>query len=114
MKAKLSTRIVNSLSSKIEPYEVVDTDLKGFLLRIQPTGKKTFYYSYRNDQGKRKRIKIGALDSSLTIQQARDQAVRFAANVVAGKDIQAEKTDTRQKENEKKQVKKSTNKHQLN
>ena len=72
------------------------------MLRIQPTGKMTFYYSYRNDQGKRKRIKIGALDSSLTIQQARDQAVRFAANVVAGKDIQAEKTDTRQKENEKK------------
>ncbi len=41
MKAKLSARIIQTLSSGEKPYEVVDTDLKGFLLRVQPSGVLT-------------------------------------------------------------------------
>ena len=71
MQAKLNVSTIKQLPANDKPYEVVDTEVKGFLLRVQPTGRKTFYFSYRNNAGKRKRIKIGVLDSSVTPAQAR-------------------------------------------
>lgn len=96
MQAKLTVRVIKALTIEAKPYEVVDTELKGFLLRVQPTGNMTFYYSYRNNASQRKRIKIGALGSSLTLQQARDEAINIAAQVSKGEDVQGEKQERRQ------------------
>lgn len=52
MQAKLNASTVKRLTGETKPYEVVDTEIKGFLMRIQPTGRKTFYFSYRNTAGK--------------------------------------------------------------
>jgi integrase len=95
MQAKLSATTIKALRGADKPYEVVDTALKGFLLRVQPTGRKTFYYSYRNKAGNRKRIKLGVLGPSLTIHQARDQAVILAGDVAKGIDVQGEKAKQR-------------------
>lgn len=90
MKARLSARTIHVLSPRDKPFEVVDTDLKGFLLRVQPSGAMTYYYSYRNKQGKRLRYRIGNQDG-LSPAQARDAALLLSARVIAGEDIQAEK-----------------------
>lgn len=90
MKAKLSARTIATLKAKSKAFEVVDSDIKGFLLRVQPTGRMTFYYSYRIGTD-RKRVKIGVLGSGVTLQQARDKAVGFASQVINGEDIQANK-----------------------
>ncbi len=95
MKAKLSARTIQTLSSGEKPYEVVDTDLKGFLLRVQPSGTKSYYFSYRNGQGKRLRYRIGNQDA-LSPAQARDEALLLSARVIAGEDIQEEKKRERQ------------------
>ncbi len=95
MKAKLTARTIKELKPADQAYEVVDTEIKGFLLRVQPTGRMTFYYSYRSTEGARKRIKIGTLGSELTLNQARDIALKHAAQVVEGQDIQATKQKTR-------------------
>ena len=95
MQTKLSTARVKKLEPKEKPYEVVDTDLKGFLVRVQPTGRKTFYYSYRADDAKRKRIKIGVLGSDKTFAQAKDDATAYAGNVASGVDVQREKIESR-------------------
>lgn len=92
MQAKLSNSSVKKIPTSDKPIEVVDSELKGFLLRIQPTGRKTFYYSYRNELGKRKRIKIGLLGESLTVQQARDKAAILAGQVADGEDVQGNKS----------------------
>lgn len=97
MQAKLTSTLLKSLALEQAAYEVVDSEIKGFLLRVQPTGRKTFYFSYRNEAGTRKRIKIGVLNSSLTLAQARDKAVIYAGKVSAGEDIQNEKIVGRQK-----------------
>jgi hypothetical protein len=97
VQAKLTSTLLKSLVIEQVAYEVVDLEIKGFLLRIQPTGRKTFYFSYRNEAGTRKRIKIGVLDSSLTLTQARDKAIIYAGKVSAGEDIQNVKTEGRQK-----------------
>jgi len=90
MKAKLSSRTIQAVRASDNPFEVVDSDLKGFLLRVQPSGAMSYYFSYRNDQGKRKRYRIGNSES-LSPAQAGDQANLLSARVVAGEDIQAEK-----------------------
>ena len=91
MQAKITSSTIKRLTPEPKAYEVVDTELKGFLLRIQPTGRKTFYYSYRTAAGSRKRIKIGALGPALTVAQARDKATICAGKVSDGVDVQGEK-----------------------
>lgn len=95
MQAKLTNTTIKKFNAEDKAYEVVDSEIKGFLMRIQPTGRKTFYFSYRTNFGKRKRIKIGVLGSSKTIAQARDDASVFAGQVAAGIDIQGDKVATR-------------------
>ena len=90
MQSKLSARTIQALSPAESPYEVVDTDLKGFLLRVQPSGTMTYYFSYRNRSGTRSRYRIGKV-GSCSPAQARDRATLLAARVVAGEDIQKEK-----------------------
>ena len=90
MQAKLSWRTIHAVRPNDNPFEVVDSELKGFLLRVQPSGVMSYYFSYRNDQGIRKRYRIGSSES-VSPAQARDQAILLSARVVAGDDIQAEK-----------------------
>lgn len=94
MRAKLSSRTVQALRPCDRPFEVVDSELKGFLLRVQPSGAMTYYFSYRNGQGRRGRYRIGNSDS-LGPAQARDQATLLSARVVAGEDIQSQKKHER-------------------
>ena len=95
MRAKLSSRTIQALRPCDKPFEVVDLELKGFLLRVQPSGTMSYYFSYRNGQGKRKRYRIGNNDS-MSPAQARDQAILLSARVVAGEDIQEAKKRERQ------------------
>jgi len=47
MQAKITARLVKSLAPHTEPYEVFDTDLAGFILRVQPSGYMSYYLAYR-------------------------------------------------------------------
>ncbi len=67
MRRPISKRLVASLTPRDKPYEVRDDKIKGFLIRVQPTGNSTYYCEY--DRGKR--FKIGSSEV-LTPYQARD------------------------------------------
>lgn len=90
MQAKLSAQSIRALRPGDKPYEVVDMEVKGFLLRVQPSGVMIYYFSYRNREGRRRRYRIGNSES-LSPAQARDQAILLAARVITGEDLQAEK-----------------------
>ena len=96
MRGKITESTIKKLEAAAKPYELVDSQLKGFLLRIQPTGDKTYYFSYRNDAGKRVRIKIGKV-GSISVAQARDLAGDHSAEVVRGKDVQSFKKEHKKK-----------------
>ena len=96
MKKNITVRLVKSLKPAEKPYEVLDTDLKGFLLRVQPTGKMTYYFSYRLPSGKRLRYKIGVY-GTITAVQARDAAKVLAGKVALNIDIQDEKKEERKR-----------------
>jgi integrase len=94
MQVKLTQRTVKNLVVSNKPYEIVDTELKGFLLRVQPSGIMTYYYTYRNNVGKRQRCNIGR-HGALTVTQARDLAQQCAAKAKSGIDPQLEKKQRR-------------------
>lgn len=71
MAAKITQRSVQSAKPRTAPYEVRDAELKGFLLRIQPTGYKAFYFEH--GRGKAKRVRLGSA-AVLTVAQARQKA----------------------------------------
>lgn len=95
MKAKLTSKTIQTLKADTQPYEVVDIELKGFLLRVQPSGVMTYYFSYRTAEGKKKRYKIGKCNA-ITPIQARDLALTLSAKVISGEDIQERKKQVRQ------------------
>ncbi|MDX1975004.1 MAG: tyrosine-type recombinase/integrase [Rickettsiales bacterium] len=94
----MKSRITNSTAEKAPqqatPYEIRDADIKGFLLRVQPSGVKTYYYSFRAPDGKKQRIWIGK-HGSITATQARDAAAIHAGKVTLGENVQEEKKQTR-------------------
>ena len=94
MKIKLTAKSVSGLEPSTYAYEARDTELKGFLLRVQPSGVMTYYVDYRNAEGRRNRFRIGN-SGNVTPQQARDVAQTKAAQVTQGADLQLEKKTAR-------------------
>ncbi len=92
MKTLISSSVISKSHPAAKPYEVRDTRVKGFLLRVQPSGAKTFYVEYR--RGKRKR-----LGSAEVIQpdKARTEARKILAAAHEGVDpvVQARKPSIR-------------------
>jgi integrase len=78
MKALISARLLSSgqLGPAAKPFEVCDRDLRGFVLRVQPSGAK----SYIVQVGRGRRVTIGTV-GALTPTQARDRAEKVLGNV---------------------------------
>ena len=90
MIAKLTNRTVAALKPQGGTFDVRDTDIKGFLLRVRPTGSMTYFLQYRNADGLQKHYKIGNV-GSITPVQARDIAEKKAGEVAGGIDVQADR-----------------------
>jgi len=84
---KLTKRAVDALSARERPYDVRDEDLRGFLLRVEPSGRKGFFLDYRL-RGKRNRYRLGVYPN-LSIEGARAVAQAIAGDVARGTDPQA-------------------------
>ena len=85
MQAKITGTLVCRLQPASKPYEVNDTEFKGFLVRVQPSGTIGYYCTYRGPTGKRNRLSLGR-HPIVTAIQARDHARRTLAVVVQGGD----------------------------
>lgn len=83
MASKLTQQIVAASKAREKPYELRDGGTKGvrgLLLRIQPSGFKTYYLEF----GRGKRVRIGS--SAITLTQARQLAIKSKALAEEGKD----------------------------
>ena len=54
MRAKLTTRAVESAQPQATPFEIRDTELRGLLLRVQPSGAKSYVVTW--GRGKRRTL----------------------------------------------------------
>jgi integrase len=94
MQQKLTKRTVEALDLRAEPYEVRDTELRGFLVRVERGGTKSFFLDYRL-KGKRNRHRLGTYPN-LSVEGARALAKETAGDVARGTDPQARRKAERE------------------
>jgi len=90
MKAKLTDRLIKTILPQQAPYEIVDSEINGFILRVQPSGILTYYLVYRTTHGTKKRYRLGR-HGSISVTQARDLAKQYSAKTLSGQDVQEDK-----------------------
>ena len=90
MPTKLTNAVLKKITPRKKPYEIRDSELKGFILRIQPSGIATYICQY----ARTKRITIGQANL-VTLTQARDRAKQHLADAVLGGDPMAAKKAAR-------------------
>ena len=95
--ARLTKRSVDAAAPEAARYVLWDADLKGFGLRVEPSGTKTFVVRYRVGGGRRgtlRQFKIGRY-GKLTPDEARDEARSALARAETGQDPQGERAKAR-------------------
>ncbi len=89
MAKKLTQTIVNKAKPGDKPIVLFDSDVRGFCLRIQPSGKKVFYVKIKSG-GKWTFLKVGGADK-FTPESARDEAKKKLARAELGEDVAEER-----------------------
>lgn len=84
--SKISKRIVDASAPTAAEYFVWDTEVKGFGLKVFPTGAKSYVFQYRTPQGRSRRATIGKSSDTMTAEQARAQAKAMRRTVENGGD----------------------------
>ncbi len=92
---KLSKARINSLEVQDKDYCVWDSTLPGFGVRVRPSGTKTFLLQYRNKFGRLRRYTLGRV-GQLTLDQARDEAIRLRGGISLGNDPSDARAQLRQ------------------
>jgi integrase len=85
MQEKLTQTIVQKIAPTDKRQKIKDLVIPGLMLRVEPSGKKTWYVDYKRPNGQRTYHKIGPAEI-LTVMQARDVAQKFLASVKLGND----------------------------
>ncbi len=85
-----SQRLTKRFVESIQPHEkneqlIWDSELKGFGVRIFPTGRRTYFVQYRTQFGATRRKKIG-VHGVTTAELARDEAKKLLGEVAKGED----------------------------
>jgi hypothetical protein len=58
-KIKLTKSVVDATTFRAKEYELRDTVVPGFLLKVTPAGRKVFMVQYRTNAGERRKPAIG-------------------------------------------------------
>ena len=95
---EMRTRLTKSIVDKAEPrssrYTIWDTEVVGFGLKVQPTGKKVYFVYYRSANGQQRRPAIG-LHGKLTEEEARQAAKKWIASALTGEDVSGNRKEAR-------------------
>lgn len=86
MQAKITQRNLPKFTAQEKRYDVRDSELKGFILTVHPTGRRVYYCEYARG----KREKLGKLPE-VTPEQAREKAKNLLAGLTLGDDTPEEK-----------------------
>ena len=81
---RLTERAVLRAKPRAKRYELSCSILAGFLMRVLPSGKKSYYVRFRDDAGKDRRVRLGDT-TELSFDDAREMAVaRLSARQADG------------------------------
>lgn len=92
---KITKRSVDALVSQAGRDAITwDSELKGFGVRVRPSGSKTYIIQYRNEEGRSRRFVLGR-HGPLTPEQARELAKQRLGSVAKGEDPAEERRSMR-------------------
>jgi integrase len=97
MPVKITKTAVEGLEARKKPYDTRDAELRGFLVRVHPSGAKAFYFDYRLAAwhgAKRARLRLGGFPN-LSAEGARTLAKAAAGDVARGIDVAARRKSER-------------------
>lgn len=83
--AKITKRLVDSLKAGDRDVFMWDDELRGFGVRVKPSGAKSYLVQYRNKHGRSRRLTLGT-HGRLTPEKARELASARLGDVDAGGD----------------------------
>lgn len=94
---KLTKRIVDLAVADPNGRQVLvwDSEVKGFALRITPSGVKSYILNYRTAEGRDRRYTIGKHGSPWTCEEARAKALAIQRDLAAGHDPLDNKAEAR-------------------
>ncbi len=98
MMTKISKRVVDAAKPGQTEFTVWDSELKGFGLRVRPSGARSYVVLYRPaGEGRRAAVRRVTIDAAgkITPDEARLAAKRIIGSVAHGEDPAAERTQAR-------------------
>lgn len=95
---KLTKRVVDALKPGTGRPIIWDSELAGFGLRIEPTGRRSFIARYRAGSGRSGKLRQATIGryGTLTVEQARVLARKFLGAAASGNDPVGDKRRDRQ------------------
>lgn len=99
VRVRLTKTVIDAADPRSERYTLFDRDIRGFGLRVYPSGQKSFIFEYKSAEGGRtattKRVTLGKV-GQITPQEARTAADKLRAETRLGSDPQALKRRERE------------------
>jgi integrase len=92
---KLTKRSVEAIDPGPKDIVLRDNEIKGFLCKITPTGRRSYMLYYRTKEGQERKPLIG-VHGDITCNQARSIALEWKAVVANGGDPSSDKQGNRQ------------------
>ncbi|NHZ81861.1 tyrosine-type recombinase/integrase [Massilia sp. CCM 8695] len=86
MKAKITRELLRDLKPASAVIDIIDTDLRGFIARMSPSGTITYGIRYSNQDGRQCRYSLGRTFPATTVSAAREEARIVLGKIAAGMD----------------------------
>lgn len=87
---KITKRLVEAIEPENKDVIIRDSELRGFICKVTPKGKRVYMLYYRTKDGRERKPAIG-IHGHITCDQARDMALNWLSDVAKGKDPSLEK-----------------------
>ena len=94
MRERLTKSIVESAEAGPKDVIVWDREVKGFGLKVTPSGRKVYFAFYRTLSGQQRKPSIG-VHGKVTADEARQIAKRWIAAALTGNDVSGERKEAR-------------------
>ena len=95
MPIKITAQAVNGLKPRATKFIEYDQEVKGFGVRVEPSGRKSFVLTYRTRTGMQRRITIGR-HPEWSVAAARREAEELRVRISRGDDPLSDRNSTRE------------------